>query len=220
MRRLTLSSPTFVTVAPRPAQDAELILPDERGIKVKRRYTIRQVRTTAASAGDGTSSDLVWDLDFVLHGQGIGARWGADADVGDEVELYGPRGRLQLREATWHLFVGDESAAPAIAALLETLGPAQPAIVLLEVADESEQLPITRAAGQMQLRWIHRNGQPPGQPSSLASALAELAPRSGVGSAYVLGESRAIVALRPQLARLGLTPDRTYLKGYWNVGRL
>ena len=38
MRRLTLRAPTVES--PRPAQDVELVLGDETGRKVKRRYTI------------------------------------------------------------------------------------------------------------------------------------------------------------------------------------
>jgi len=33
----------------------------------------------------------------------------------------------------------------------------------------------------------------------------------------VLGESRAVVALRPALSELGLGRDRVYAKGYWNL---
>ncbi len=51
-----------------------------------------------------------------------------------------------------------------------------------------------------------------------AAALAQLPPREN-GRAYLLGESRAMVALRPSIERLGIAPDHAYVKGYWNLGR-
>jgi NADPH-dependent ferric siderophore reductase len=222
MRRLTLASRTFAAVAPRPAQDVEVILTDERGNRVKRRYTIRQVRAaeTVEEQRERGADQVLWDLDIVLHGHGIGARWGARAEIGDNVDLFGPRGRLELSEANWHLFVGDESALPAIAALVEVLPTDQRAIALVEVADETEQLPMARSAGNLDLRWIHRDGERAGTAALLAHAIGDMATPAGTGHGYLLGESRAVVALRQHIAVHGLSPDRTYLKGYWNLGRL
>jgi NADPH-dependent ferric siderophore reductase len=222
MRRLTLTSPTFADVTPRPAQDVEVVLTDGRGTRVKRCYTIRRVRTAEPSDQDRAdpASQVLWDLDVVLHGAGIGARWGASTGPGDTVDLFGPRGRLELRDANWHLFVGDESALPAIAALVDALPTDQRAIVLIEVAGEDERLAIAKPESQLDLRWIHRNGAPPGSARLLADAIDEMPTPGGSGCGYLLGESRAVVALRQHIAIHGLSPDRTYLKGYWNLGRL
>ncbi len=68
-------------------------------------------------------------------------------------------------------------------------------------------------------RWVHRAGAPAGYPDLLAAALREVERPAGTGRAYLLGESRAVVALRPHVNDLGVPDDRIFLKGYWNLGR-
>jgi NADPH-dependent ferric siderophore reductase len=206
MRRITLTADSFGTIQPRPAQDVELILLDDTGRRVKRRYTIRHARAEACA----------WHIDVVLHGHGPGARWGEAAGVGDGVDLFGPRGRLVLTDADWHLFVGDESALPAISALVEALPPDQQAIALVEIEDEAEKLPIGE---DVQLRWLYRHGVDPGRPDLLAAAIDRLRRPPGTGHAYLLGETRAVVALRQRIQEFGLTNEQMYVKGYWNLGR-
>jgi NADPH-dependent ferric siderophore reductase len=207
MRRITLHAPTLESS--RPAQDVELVLCDETGRRVKRRYTIRQFR----------AGNREIDVDALLHGHGgPGARWAAAANAGDPVQFFGPRGRLELRDADWHLFVGDEAALPAFAALIEALPATQHAVALIEVG-ASDELPMDRPAGEPAIRWLHRGDVAPGTPDLLARAIDDLPTPAGAGRAYLLGESRAVVSLRRHLAAHGIGGDRTYLKGYWNVGR-
>jgi NADPH-dependent ferric siderophore reductase len=209
MRRLTLRAPTVES--PRPAQDVEVVLGDEIGRKVKRRYTIRQFR-------DGNREI---DVDALLHGHGgPGAQWAATASAGDSVQFFGPRGKLELRDADWHLFVGDESALPAFAALIEALPPTQRAIALVEVGDASDEIGVQRDRGELAIHWLHRGDVPPGMPDLLAAALDELQTPPGAGRAYLLGESRAVVSLRSHLTAHRIGVGQTYLKGYWNVGRI
>ena len=213
MRRLTVSAPTLRDQYPRPAQDVELLLTDDTGRRVKRRYTIRHSRSGLGE----------FDLDALLHGtaHSPGARWAATAQPGDAIAFVGPRGRLELTDAEWHLFVGDESALPAIAELVEALPHEQAAIAMLEVGDASDELPLCRPhGGALETHWIHRRRFQPGRPELLSFALAGLSSRPGTGHGYLLGESRAMVALRPRLRGLGLEDSAIYLKGYWNLGRL
>jgi NADPH-dependent ferric siderophore reductase len=208
MRRLTLHAPTVDP--PRPAQDVELVLDDETGRKVKRRYTIRQFR----------DDNREIDVDALLHGHGgPGAQWAATASAGDRVQFFGPRGKLELRDADWHLFAGDESALPAFAALIEALPATQRAVALIEVGDASDEFAIERDAGELAMRWLHRGDVPPGTPDLLARAIDELRTPPGAGRAYLLGESRAVVSLRSHLNAHRIGGDETFLKGYWNVGR-
>ncbi len=205
MRRLTLQVPTLDE--PRPAQDVELILGDGSGRRAKRRYTVRHYR----------GSDREIDIDALLHGHdGPGARWAASAAPGDRVEFFGPRGRLELTDASWHLFVGDEAALPAIAALAARV--AEPAYALIEVGDPADELPA-ELPPHARVRWLHRGDTPPGAPHLLAAAIDAFAPPPGDGHGYLLGESRAVAALRPRLADLGISGERLYAKGYWNLPR-
>jgi len=203
MRRVTVQSDAMVGVAVRPAQDVELWLALDTGRRVKRRYTIRHARPDTGGL----------DLDVVLHGAGPGAHWGQTASAGDEIEFQGPRGKLELRPAPAHVLVGDESALPAIAAISEALPADEPAHAVIEVRDGTDELPVTAPT-----TWVHRDDGAPGQPELLAAALADVDLADGT-HAYLLGETRAMVALRALLEARGVAHDAIFVKGYWNIGR-
>ncbi|MDT4905968.1 MAG: hypothetical protein QOH52_3984 [Pseudonocardiales bacterium] len=208
MRRITLRAESMRGIELRPAQDVELLLREPSGRRVKRRYTIRHARPDAGEL----------DLDVLLHGSGPGSHWGATARPGDEVEFQGPRGKLELRPAPWHLLVGDESALPAIAAISAALPVDEPALALIEVGDDSDHLPVDHA----DVHWLHRGTASAGGPDLLAAALEDLdlAGLAGLpGRGYLMGESRAMVALRAVLEGRGIAHDAIFVKGYWNVGR-
>jgi NADPH-dependent ferric siderophore reductase len=204
MRRVTVRSPAMVGATIRPAQDVELLLRDGSGRRVKRRYTIRHARPDVGEL----------DLDVLLHGDGPGAQWGARARPGDAVEFQGPRGKLELRPAPWHLLVGDESALPAIAAITDALPAGEHAVAYVEVQDESDELPLPAA----DVHWVQRGGTAPGDSAALTAALAGIAVPAGTRG-YLMGESRAMVALRTVLEDAGVDHDAIFVKGYWNVGR-
>jgi len=203
MRRVTVHSQTFADLQLRPAQDLELHLTEPGGRRVKRRYTIRHHRPAAAEV----------DLDVLLHGDSPGSTWGATAKAGDTVDFQGPRGKLELRPAPWHLLCGDESALPAIAAISEAL--AEPTIALVEVHGADDELEVAAEV----THWVHRGGTPPGTPELLTAALAEVPLPPGDGHAYLMGETRTMVALRAQLEDRGIAHDDIFVKGYWNIGR-
>src|SRR4051812_29837925 len=203
MRRVMVRSEAMAGVSLRPAQDVELWLRDAADRRVKRRYTIRQARPE--------SGEL--DLDVLLHGDGPGSSWGANAAPDDEVEFQGPRGKLELRSAPWHLLVGDESALPAIAAIAEALPDDETAVAFVEVRDETDVLPVAADT-----RWVHRGSAAAGGADLLTTALEGIAPPAGA-RAYLMGESRAMVALRSVVEAAGVAHENVFVKGYWNVGR-
>jgi len=205
MRRITVRSDGMVGVRVRPAQDVELWLREDSGRRVKRRYTI-----SGSNQDDG-----VIDLDVLVHGAGPGSAWGACASPGDDVEFQGPRGKLQLVGADWHLLVGDESALPAIAAICAALPPDEPAIAVIEVTDASDQLPVGAATAH----WVNRGATPQGGAALLTEAVDALALPPGRGHGYLMGETRAMVALRGVLEARGIAHDSIFVKGYWNIGR-
>lgn len=199
MRRITVHAPTLDR--PRPAQDVELVLADDTGRKVKRRYTVTHYH------------ERRFDIDALLHGVAPGATWAAGAAPGDEVRFFGPRGRLELRDADWHLFIGDESALPAIAELATTVR--APAYALVEAGDDKDELPVAA-----EVRWLHRGDALPGGVDLLAGAVEGFTAPAGTGHGYAMGESRVVAALRPRLQALGIPNEQLYIKGYWNVGRV
>lgn len=204
MRRIRLTTPDIArTPWPLGCDIAIVLRSDADDREVRRRYTVRKVE------GDTLT------VDAVLHGHGPGSSWAAAAAEGDTVTFFGPRGSVDLPEPESTgtvLALTDESGLPAVACVAEVLD--WPMIVLAEVADENEQYPLP---SDVRSRWLLREDRPAGHPELLAAALDEFSVDLDVAYAYVLGESRAIVALRDELVRFGLDRKHVYAKGYWNL---
>jgi NADPH-dependent ferric siderophore reductase len=131
-------------------------LPDERRSPI-RTYTVRAVDPVAR---------LV-DIDFVAHGEGgPAARWLAGATAGDELVIVGPDARsihssvgIDWRPgtATDLLLAGDETAVPAIAAILESLPADCRVHSFIEVPDAADRLALD-IPGHFEVTWLDRSG--------------------------------------------------------------
>ncbi|WP_161501004.1 siderophore-interacting protein [Embleya scabrispora] len=204
MVRLTLAGPSLVGLVPRPAQDIEVLLADAGGNRVKRRYTIRNARPQVGE----------WDVDAFLHADGgPGSAWAASARPGSDVELVGPRGKLELRAADGHLFVGDEAALPAIAALAEALPAGQEATAVVETGSPADRVPI----GAASVRWLERGDRLPGDPESLLAAVARELRARDFEQVYILAEAHITGAIRNLVHGAGIGPDHVFAKGYWTA---
>ncbi|GAB2751630.1 hypothetical protein GCM10027174_28130 [Salinifilum aidingensis] len=153
---------------------------------VLRTYTVRAHRRTEL----GTEVDV----DFVLHGDasagsGPAAAWAARARPGERIGLVGPDrpGRGQAWGCAWSpgteggpfLLAGDETAVPAISAILESLPAGATGIACLEVPHGEDRLALAAPPG-VELRWFCREhaAAPHGSllESGVAAALEELLP--------------------------------------------
>ncbi|MCC7267240.1 MAG: siderophore-interacting protein [Caulobacteraceae bacterium] len=191
-----------------PGQDMVLMIDTGEG-PGRRHYTIRRVEAGRVV------------IDFVMHGHGGPAeRWAADAKSGDALTALGPRGRtLVLRpEADWHLFTGDETCLPGIAAVIETLPAGVRVFAFIEVEDKDDRQEIAGAAS-LDLQWIVRGG--PAVPSSpaLIERLALFAPPPGRGHCYIVGETSTVQQQRRGLIARGMDKARISAEGYWRPGR-
>src|SRR6266567_296706 len=157
--------------------------------------------------------------DVMLLVDGPGERWVRAARPGDKIEGIGPRGKITTADgADWHLFVGDESALPAIFRMAEALPCGTPARVLLEIPGPEDEQDL-RAVASTHVSWLHRGGGPAGQPDALAEVAGQLPLPAGLGHAYLLGEARVVARLREVLAGRGIRPDQISPKAYWGRGR-
>jgi NADPH-dependent ferric siderophore reductase len=206
MRRIVLSAPEIAGRNWPLGCDVAVVLTGPDGREVRRRYTVR------SSAGDR----LV--IDAVLHGHGPGSSWAHALELDEQVSFFGPRGELPLpspSQASWLLALTDEAGLPAIGAVSEAAAAAGRNLrVLAEIAEDAERYPLP---GTAEVHWLTRDGVPAGRPELLIGALDRLEPGTGPGFAYLLGESRAIVTVRDELARFGLSRSEVYAKGYWNL---
>ncbi|MDP9428578.1 MAG: siderophore-interacting protein, partial [Actinomycetota bacterium] len=124
------------------------------------------------------------------------------------------------RPAGWLLLAGDETALPAITRILAAAPPSTRGVALVEVADATEEQPLRRPEG-VEVRWLHRDGIPPGEGTLLADAVAALDRPAGEDLfAWVGAESAAVRAVRADLrGRWGLGRAQHHAIGYWRRGR-
>jgi NADPH-dependent ferric siderophore reductase len=209
MQRITLTAPELDGFTFDPGQDVMLLVAAEGNRPVRRRYTIRCL----------DRAQLRLTLDVVLHGAGPGENWVRSARPGDRIEGIGPRGKITtLPSADWHLFIGDESALPAIFAMTEALPGDSCATLVIEVPDGADEQELS-APARSRVSWLHRRGGQPGEPAALAAEAGEVELPPGDGHAYLLGEARVVLALREILAARGLRQDQMSPKAYWGRGR-
>ncbi|WP_349904254.1 siderophore-interacting protein [Parafrigoribacterium humi] len=139
-------------------------LPDDRRNPF-RTYTVRAVRPESAEV----------DVDMVSHSDDHGAagpalRWLDRVRIDDELVVVGPDARSidSAIGIDWHpgaarelLLAGDETAAPAICSILESLPAGRRARAFIEVPDARDALGIPLAPGA-QIIWLPRGGSPVG----------------------------------------------------------
>lgn len=177
---------------------------------VVRTYTVRDL--------DHAAGELT--IDFVHHGEeGVAGPWAAAAQPGDVLALTGPGGAYAPDpDAAWHLFVGDESALPAIGAACERVPAGRPVVALLEVADAAEHQTL---AGDVAVTWLHRD---PARPGQLVDAVRAAAFPAGLPvervQAFVHGEAGFVRDVRRHLLQeRGVPRDALSVSGYWRRGR-
>ena len=168
--RVTFTGPSFDDLAPNGwDQRIKVLLPTDRGLRdcprgddwyaewralpeerrnPMRSYTVRASRPDAHEL----------DVDFVLHGtSGPASAWAERAAAGDEVVLIGPNARFPGPTGgfEWHppvdarclIVAGDETAVPAVCAIVESLPAGRSARVLLEVPEADDVLPLAAPDG-------------------------------------------------------------------------
>ncbi|MGC0370038.1 siderophore-interacting protein [Microbacterium sp. SLBN-111] len=178
-------------------------------LPVTRTYTVRAVE------GDELA------IDFVVHGdEGLAGPWAAGARPGERLVVSSPGGGYAPDpSASWHLFAGDESALPAIAAGLDALAPDARGVAFVEVAGADDELALRAPAG-VELVWLHRGEAPAGTTALLADAVAAWTVPDGRGQVFAHGEREAMKALREVFFRVwGLERAQVSLSGYWAYGR-
>lgn len=144
-----------------------------------RTYSIRELLV------DGAETAVV--VDFVLHldprSSGPASQWASRARAGDALLLLGPRrgrtdgGGIEYSpgSARTVLLAGDETAAPAIARILEDADRGLRGTAFIEVPHADDILPIGAPRG-VDVRWLPREGRDHGAallPAVLAHVGAE-----------------------------------------------
>lgn len=149
-------------------------------------------------------------IEFALHGDGIASNWARTAQVGQRLQVGGPRGSMIIpMECAWHLLVGDATALPAIARRLEEL-PQGVRVFVLGLAPQDERRDFATGA-QAEVQWFDT-------PQPLLDALQALQLPPGHGFAWGGGEAAVMAQVRRLLADKGLPRQATRVSAYWKEG--
>jgi len=159
---------------------------------------------------DNATRELV--IEFALHEAGPATEWAAQAAPGQTLAVGGPKGSFIVPlDYDWHLFVGDETALPAVARRLEQLPAGARAIAILLAADAADQRRFTTAAAA-DITWV-------ADATALLAAVRALALPAGAGYAWCAGEAAAIAAVRQVLvADKGHPREAIRAAAYWKRG--
>ena len=231
---------------------------------VMRTYTVRALRPAVAAAAGRPAVPAELDIDFVLHpdnaqadgspgaASGPAAEWAAAAQPGDTMRIIGPCRRwgdcvgieFAPGSAERVLLVGDETAVPAIAAILETLPAHVTGHAVLEVPTTGDFLDLSAPSG-VEVRWLARGNGDHGEALArnvgtiVAPAACEIGeepedvdidatilwetPAASAGHglyAWLAGEAAAIRGLRRYLVRdVGMDRNAVAFMGYWRKGQ-
>jgi NADPH-dependent ferric siderophore reductase len=167
---------------------------------------------------DLTRNELI--IDFALHDAGPATAWAVQAKPGQQLSVGGPRGSFVVPDDfDWYLFVGDETALPAIGRRLEELRLGTHAIVVGAVDGPAEEQDF-KSHATVDMNWVHRPLSRAEDPEPLLDAVRSITlPGTGDGYAWAAGESQTAKLLRRHLLdERGL--DKSWVKaaGYWKRG--
>lgn len=169
-------------------------------------------RSFDAEAGELT-------IDFFLHDRGPAALWAAQAAVGQEVTVGGPRGSavISLEGTDLHLLIGDETALPAIERRLEELPAGTGALAVVEIESGNEQALSSRA--DLQVVWVPRGDSHEAPGDRLIQALRALQFSNQGCFAWAATETQAVRAIRRYLTQeRGFEKQWVKAAGYWQRG--
>ncbi|WP_033283846.1 siderophore-interacting protein [Streptomyces sp. NRRL F-525] len=184
---------------------------------VMRSYTLRALRR---------DPDEI-DIDFVLHEPaGPASRWASLAAPGDRVVLLGPavadNRAIRFRppeDADLLVLWGDETAVPAVSAVLEALPSGVRARVWLEVQHAGDMQDLVTDA-DAEVTWLVRENQGvEGSPMALGALRDAQLPSAERPYVWIAGEAGQVKALRRHfVGERGFDRRRVTFVGYWRQG--
>ncbi|GAA4667092.1 siderophore-interacting protein [Gordonia humi] len=207
-QRLTM--PTFANEA----WMAQLIVQPTSRRPWVRMYTVRAIRPHLDEL------DVEIALHDGAHGPSPATAWALSTGPGDPVGIFDEGYTYQPPPATRRqLLVADESALPAVLAILERASPDLHAEVFLEVPDEADIRPDVTKPANTTVHWLPRN-DPTLRPGTLALGTVRGARLSAPPEyAWVAGESALATGIRRHLVNDRRLPKSAVtFTGYWRHG--
>ena len=185
---------------------------DEKTKPYIRTYTVRNLDRLTG----------ILDVEFVLHGDsGPASAWAGSASIGDSLGI-GIKLSGKIRQPSdWYLFAGDETALPAISAMLEDLSAETTGVAYLEVETEADIVDINNKSA-IDIHWLIRNGVQPENSDLILNSVKDLVvPEASSKSRYawIAGEENMVRVMRKYAAEhLGLYREELHATVYWKAG--
>lgn len=156
-------------------------------------------------------------IDFYLHDAGPATNWASQAAAGQTLEIGGPKGSaiIDVDGIESHVFIGDETAVPAIGRRLEELPRASRALAIIET-DADQLWPVFKSSATLETRWIPRMKYYVAPGEELIAALRTVQFSPDRCFVWIAAESHAARAVRRYLCdERGI--DKHWIKaaGYW-----
>ncbi|MGB3733799.1 MAG: siderophore-interacting protein [Ilumatobacter sp.] len=156
-------------------------------------------------------------IEVVLHEHGAASDWARRARPGDEVAVSGPGRSDDLDpDARSHLLVGDESAMPAIAQLLEWIPEDRTIDAHIEIHTPDARLALPDHPNAT-VTWHDavEGGSPGDAMAAAVMGVTELA-----DAVWIAGEAAAVQRIRKYLFdERGRDRSGVTARGYWKKGR-
>lgn len=175
------------------------------------------VRTYTHRGIDLTKKE-VW-VDFIAHGkEGAASAWAMEAQKGDVLGVMMKKGKKELYPAAEeYLLIGDATAIPVLAAILEDLPATAKGICLLEVhGKEDEQNLPTKA--EIDFIWLHN--PTPQKGSKLAEVCKTQSLPEKNRFAYIAAEFTTVKTIRHYLRKeQGWQRNEVYAYSFWKSGK-
>lgn len=194
---------------PKPGGHVKIVFDQgDGGRATMRTYTPRRV--------DRDRCEL--DIEFVLHGDGVAARWAAGAQIGDQLTVMGPGGHYQPSAPSGTFVIAvDDTAIPAAGTVIEALSSGVDIIALCEVTDADDERALSPTR-ELDVAWLHR-APSDAEPGALLHTAVAALPVDLDADWFVACEAGAMRRIRSHL-RDGrqIAPERLHTRGYWRRG--
>lgn len=186
--------------------------PDEKTKPHIRTYTVRSL----------DRENGILEVEFVLHGDsGPASAWAGNASAGDYLGVGIKTTGKVHQPSDWYLFAGDETATPAISAILETLPAKTTGLALLEVAHDEDKFYLNNNSA-IEIRWLIRDGVPPEKSELILDVLKKTTlpdPELMSRHIWIAGEESMVRAIRKYAGeQLGLNREELHATIYWKSG--
>ncbi|MEK3779275.1 siderophore-interacting protein [Paenibacillus sp. FSL R5-0810] len=215
MLRVRILSSSLGKLSYSPGQHVRIQINDPlslRGI-LRPRETLRSY-----TIWEFSPQEQAFELRIYLHGEeGIGQNWARNVKAGDPVTFWGPMGDFVIRSASYHLFIGEETASIAFGSMIRSLDPKEQIYGILESNSPDDDIPMPRS---QELIRVYRNGASAVASQSLLSAISEIHLPALRGAAYVAGESKTCQMVLQHLVReRGWPRSSIKVKPFWTPGK-